>query len=146
LRNFRSAESPSKQAQPPSRHRRVGIAAESDGLMIALWGYEPLRHKNYAALEIGRDVINENDSWFIVIQPEETKTNTYLEFQIPEALREQFLNYLNLVRPRMLRIQGCKALWVSTEGRCAVIFSGWSRHNETYSQSSWYSGHAPRCP
>jgi hypothetical protein len=51
-----------------------------DGLMIALWGYVPLRHKNYAALEIGRDVINENDSWFIVIAPEETKTNTYLEF------------------------------------------------------------------
>ena len=87
-----------------------------DGLMIALWGYVPLRHKNYAALEIGRDVIKEEDSWVIVVPPEETKTNTYLEFQIPEALHEQFLNYLDLVRPRMLRVPGCKALWVSPKG------------------------------
>ena len=87
-----------------------------DGLMIALWGYVPLRHKNYAALEIGRDVIQENNSWFIVIPREETKTNTYLEFQIPEALHEQFLNYLNHVRPRMLRRVRCRALWVSPKG------------------------------
>ena len=87
-----------------------------DGLMIALWGYVPLRHKNYAALEIGSNVIEEGDHWFVVIPPEETKTNTYLEFQIPEALHGQFMNYLNLVRPRMIRIPGCKALWVSPKG------------------------------
>ena len=58
----------------------------------------------------------EEDSWVIVVPPEETKTNTHLEFQIPEALHEQFLNYLDLVRPRMLRVPGCKALWVSPKG------------------------------
>ncbi len=87
-----------------------------DGLMIALLGYVPLRHKNFAAIEIGRDLIKEGDHWFIVIPPEETKTKTYLEFQIPEDLRDEFVTYLNLVRPRMLRHVGCKALWVSPKG------------------------------
>ena len=87
-----------------------------DGLMIALLGYVPLRHKNFAALEIGRDLIKEDDHWFIVIPPAETKTRTYLEFQIPEVLRDQFSTYLNLVRPRMRRHSGCKALWVSPKG------------------------------
>jgi integrase len=87
-----------------------------DGLMIALLGYVPLRHKNFAAVEIGRDLIKEDDHWFIVIPPDETKTETYLEFQIPEVLQDQFLTYLNLVRPRMLRRVGCNALWVSPKG------------------------------
>jgi integrase len=87
-----------------------------DGLMIALLGYVPIRHKNIAALEIGRDVIKEDDRWFIVIPPEETKTRTYLEFQIPETLLNHFLTYLKLVRPRMLRRSGCNALWVSPRG------------------------------
>jgi integrase len=87
-----------------------------DGLMIALLGHVPLRHKNFAAIEIGSDLIKEDDHWFIVIPPEETKTMTYLEFQIPEVLRDQFSTYLDLVRPRMLRLPGCKALWVSPKG------------------------------
>jgi integrase len=87
-----------------------------DGLMIALLGYVPLRHKNFAAIEIGRDLINEGGCWFIVIPPEETKTKTYLEFQIPEVLRDRLSTYLKLVRPRMLGRAGCKALWVSPKG------------------------------
>ena len=87
-----------------------------DGLMIALLGYVPLRHKNFAAIEIGRDLIEEGDHWFIVIPPEETQTKTYLEFQIPEDLQDELATYLNLVRPRMLRRVGCRALWVSPKG------------------------------
>ena len=87
-----------------------------DGLIIALWGYVPLRHKNFAAIEIGRDLIKEDGNWSIVIPPEETKTKTYIEFAIPEELRERLSIYLNLVRPRMLRRPGSKALWVSPKG------------------------------
>jgi integrase len=87
-----------------------------DGLMIALMGYRPLRHKNFAAITIGRDLIKEDDNWFIVIPPEETKTKTDIEFEIPEELRERLSIYLSRVRPRMLRHPGCKALWVSPNG------------------------------
>jgi hypothetical protein len=84
--------------------------------MVAVLAHIPLRHKNFASLEIGRDVIKEDGKWSIVIPPEETKTRTYIDFQIPEDLRHQFLTYLTHVRPRMLRRPGCKALWVSAKG------------------------------
>jgi len=87
-----------------------------DGLMIALLAQVPLRPKNAAALEIGRDVINEDDNWSIVIPPEDTKTRTYLDFEIPESVRAEFAIYLTLIRPRMLRRRGCNALWVSPKG------------------------------
>jgi hypothetical protein len=87
-----------------------------DGFIIALWGYVPLRHKNFAAIEIGRDLIKEDGNWSIVILPEETKTKTYIEFAVPDELRERLSTYLNYVRPRMLRRSGCTALWVSPKG------------------------------
>jgi integrase/recombinase XerD len=87
-----------------------------DGLMIALLAQVPLRASNAAALEIGRDLINEDDNWSIVIRPEDTKTGTYLDFEIPESIRDEFVVYLSLVRPRMLRRPGCKSLWVSPKG------------------------------
>jgi integrase/recombinase XerD len=98
-----------------------------DGLMIALLAQIPLRHKNFAALEIGRDLIKEGDDWFIVIPPEETKTKTYLDFQIPESLRDQFSAYLNHIRPRMLRRPACKSLWVSPKGG-ALACTRFHRH------------------
>jgi integrase/recombinase XerD len=87
-----------------------------DGLMIALLAYAPLRHKNFAAIEIGRDLIKEDGNSFIVIPPEETKTKTYIEFEIPDELRERLSIYLNHVRPRMFRQLGCRALWISPKG------------------------------
>ena len=100
-------------------HQPIGLndaVRFRDGLMIALVAHVPLRHKNFAALEIGRDVIKEDGKWSIVIPPEETKTRTYIDFQIPEDLQHQFSTYLTHVRPRMLRRPGCKALWVSAKG------------------------------
>jgi len=87
-----------------------------DGLMIAFLAQIPLRHKNFAEIEIGRDLIKEENNWSIVIPPEETKTRTFLDFEIPESIRHQLVEYLNVVRPRMLRRPGCKALWVSPKG------------------------------
>ena len=55
-------------------------------------------------------------NWFVIIPPEETKTGTALEFEVPDELQERFAIYLDYVRPRMLRRAGCKALWVSPKG------------------------------
>lgn len=87
-----------------------------DGLIIALLAQVPLRPKNSVALEIGRDVIQEGGNWSIVIPPEKTKTRTYLDFEIPESIRDEFTTYLALVRPRILHCPGCKALWASPKG------------------------------
>ena len=75
--------------------------------MIALLAQVPLRPRNSAALEIDRDVIKEGDNWSIVISPDETKTRTYLDFEIPESIRGNFATYLARVRPRVLRHSGC---------------------------------------
>jgi len=63
-----------------------------DGLMIALWAFIPLRRKNFAALEIGRHLLREGDSWFVIIPREEAKTGTPIEFAVPESLE----SYLDL--------------------------------------------------
>jgi integrase len=86
-----------------------------DGLIIALFGYVPLRHKNMAALEIGRDVLKEGDTWSIVIPPEDNKTGVHIEFELPQLLLEPFSIYLSRVRLRMLR-RHSQALWVSPKG------------------------------
>jgi integrase len=87
-----------------------------DGLMIAFLGYIPLRHKNFAAIEIGRDLVKEGETWFIAIPPEDTKTKVGMDFPVPEILLPHLVTYLNHVRPRMLRRPGCSALWVSAKG------------------------------
>jgi integrase/recombinase XerD len=92
----------------------------------------PLRPSNGAAIEIGRDVIKEDDNWSIVIPPADTKTNTFLDFEIPESVRRQFEIYLTLVRPRMLRRPGCKALWVSPKGgplSYSAVWPVFARHS-----------------
>jgi integrase/recombinase XerD len=71
-----------------SPDKPISMAADAiryrDGVMIALLAQVPLRPRNAAALEIGRDVIKEGETWSIVIPPEDTKTKTYLDFEIPE--------------------------------------------------------------
>jgi integrase/recombinase XerD len=87
-----------------------------DGLMIALLAFIQPRHKNFAAIEIGRHLIKEGESWFIAIPPEDTKTKIGMDFPVPEILQPHLATYLDHVRPRMLRRPGCNALWVSAKG------------------------------
>jgi integrase/recombinase XerD len=87
-----------------------------DGLVIALLGFIPLRHKNFAAIEIGRDLVKEGESWFIAFSPADTKTNVPIDFRVPELLQRQLETYLDHARPRMLRRPACNALWVSAKG------------------------------
>jgi len=87
-----------------------------DGLMIALLAYIPLRLKNFVGLEIDKDLVKEGDKWFIIIPPEDNKTRTHLEFQIPDDLENEFSTYVDYVRPRLLRWLEYKALWVSSRG------------------------------
>jgi integrase/recombinase XerD len=87
-----------------------------DGLMIAVLGFIPARHKNFAAIQIGRDLVREGENWFIAIPPEDTKTKIPLDFEVPELLQPHLERYIDHVRPRMLRRPACNALWVSAKG------------------------------
>lgn len=87
-----------------------------DGLMIAVLGFIPARHKNFAAIQIGRDLVREGEKWFIAIPPEDTKTKIPLDFEVPKLLQPHLERYIDHVRPRMLRRPACNALWVSAKG------------------------------
>ena len=84
--------------------------------MIAVLGFIPARHKNFAAIQIGCDLVREGEKWFIAIPPEDTKTKIPLDFEVPELLQPYLETYLDHVRPRMLRRPACNALWVSAKG------------------------------
>jgi integrase len=87
-----------------------------DGLMIALLAFIPPRRKNLAALEIGRHLVREGDSWFIIIPREEMKTRKSAEYPVPEFLEQYLATYLDIVRPQMLRDPTCAALWLNSRG------------------------------
>jgi len=55
--------------------KMVDAVRYRDGFIIALWGYVPLRHKNSAAIEIGRDLIKGDGNWSIVIPSVAHRTN-----------------------------------------------------------------------
>ncbi len=119
---------------PTRRIRNSAAIAYRDGLMIALLAFIPLRRKNLAALEIGRHVIRNDKRWFIVVPRAETKTATYIEFEIPDMLVPYLKEYLDVVRPQMLRRASCAAIWVTFRGRplsyvtICKVFARLSRH------------------
>jgi integrase/recombinase XerD len=75
-----------------------------DGLMIVLLASIPIRRKNVAALEIGRHLVREGDSWSIIIPREEMKTRTPVEYTVPEFLHPYLATYLDIIRPQMVRV------------------------------------------
>ncbi len=102
---------------PPDAPIRTRDALEfRDGLMIALAGCIPIRRKNLAALEIGHQLVRENDCWFIIVPAEESKTKISMPYLVPEFLEPYLAHYLDVVRPTLLRDPTCPALWVSSKG------------------------------
>ena len=84
--------------------------------MIAWLAYMPVRHKNFAAIEIDHDLIKEGDQWVFIIPAEESKTKVPIDFEIPPELQDYLTYYLERVRPRLIRKAKCNALWVSAKG------------------------------
>jgi integrase/recombinase XerD len=96
-----------------------------DGLMIALLAFIPLRRKNLAAIEIGRHLVQDDDGWSIIIPGGETKTGAPIEFAIPKLLSPYLADYLDYMRPRMLKNSHCLALWVSPKGGALSYSAIW---------------------
>ncbi len=87
-----------------------------DGFMLAFLAFVPLRPKNLRAMDIGRQLIRERERWFVTIPPDETKTGTPIDFELPALLEAHLAVYLELARLRILRDNACAALWVSPKG------------------------------
>jgi integrase/recombinase XerD len=103
-----------------------------DGLMIALVAFIPLRRKNLAALEIGRHLVREGDSWFVIVSDKETKTRKLIDYPVPQLLEPYLATYLAIVRPQMRPRPTCAALWLNSRGGAlayAAIGDIFSRHS-----------------
>lgn len=105
--------------------REDGIRAavlHRDGLLIASTALLPLRRKNIASLELGRNLIRAGDGHSLVLDEAETKNGQPLELAWPEELSDALAGYLAVHRPLLAARRGRwsrsvgDALWVSGDG------------------------------
>src|SRR5690606_29968075 len=85
-----------------------------DGLMIAMLALCPIRLKNFASLEIGKQIHKVDDQWWIRLAGEETKTGRADERPLPAILTSIINQWIDIHRPRFLRPGA--SMWVSTAG------------------------------
>jgi integrase len=102
-----------------------------NGLMVALLALCPIRLKNFAALELGRTILNIHGAWWIVLPAAETKSRRRDERQVPPLLKDLMDRYVDRYRPILGAAEKLPArLWVSSpngrplcEARVAQILS-----------------------
>ncbi|MEQ1945178.1 site-specific integrase [Mesorhizobium sp. VNQ89] len=85
-----------------------------DGLMIAMLALCPIRLKNFASIQIGKQLRKIDDQWWIMLASEETKTGRADERPLPTILTPIIDQWIDTYRPAFLRPGD--ALWVSTAG------------------------------
>ena len=94
-----------------------------DGLMIALLSLCPIRLGNFAGLRIGRQICRIGDTWWIILEANETKSGRPDERPVPEILTEHIDRWLERWRPFFLK--PADAFWASTKGgRLAYTYVG----------------------
>jgi integrase len=86
-----------------------------DGLMVAMLALHPVRLKNFATLEIGRNFTNIDGWWWITLSAAETKEGRPDERRIDEAIAPSLSDYLSKHRPVLARKnRQSGALWLSS--------------------------------
>jgi integrase len=87
-----------------------------NGLMVALLACCPIRLKNFAALEIGRSIVDVKGDWWIVLAGSETKEARPDERPVPDFLNAEIDRYIETYRPMLARTEeGSSALWVTSD-------------------------------
>ena len=85
-----------------------------DGLMIAMLALCPIRLKNFASLQIGKQLRKIDDHWWITLTSEETKTGRADERPLPAILTPIIDQWIDTYRPGFLRPG--HSMWASTAG------------------------------
>jgi integrase len=90
-----------------------------DGLMVAMLALHPIRLKNFASLETGRNIVNIDGSWWIALSATETKERRPDERRIDDAIAPALSKYLMKYRPVLAgQSRASNALWLSSnDGR-----------------------------
>ena len=83
--------------------------------MIALLALCPVRLKNFSGLTLGKNFVNLDGSWWIVLRADETKERNPDERSIPKFLASSIDHYISTYRP-VFKYLG-QQLWAGSEGQ-----------------------------
>jgi integrase len=96
--------------------------------MVAMLAMHPIRLKNFADLEIGRNFVEIKGSWWIVLPASETKEGRPDERRIDDLLQPALDRYLKKYRPFLAGAdQSTKALWLSSNDGASMSYAGVER-------------------
>jgi site-specific recombinase XerD len=99
-----------------------------NGLMVALLAFCPIRLKNFAALEIGRTLVEVKGQWWIVLAAQETKENRADERPVDDILKPAIDRYINTFRPILAgRAAASSALWLSSNDGAPMSYNAVER-------------------
>lgn len=118
------------EAENSSTMSKLGQARQvRNGLMIAMLALHPIRLKNLAALEIGRDFVEIKGSWWIVLPASETKERRPDERRIDDLLKPALERYLTKYRPVLAERadMSTAALWLSSNDGRPMSYSAVER-------------------
>ena len=99
-----------------------------NGLMVAMLAMHPVRLKNFADLEVGRNFIEIKGSWWIALSASETKEGRPDERRIDDLLEPALDRYLKKYRPFLAGAdQSTRALWLSSNDGASMSYAGVER-------------------
>ena len=105
--------------------KRAQARQVRNGLMVAMLAMHPIRLKNFATLEIGRNFLEIKGSWWIVLSASETKEDRPDERRIDDLLEPALDRYLKKYRLWLAGAdQSTAALWLSSNDGNAMSYAG----------------------
>jgi integrase len=117
------------EAENSRKMSKLGRARQiRNGLMVTMLAMHPIRLKNFAALEIGRSLVEIKGSWWIVLSASETKESRPDERRIDDPLQPALDRYLKKYRPLLAGSNTPPlALWLSSNDGAPMSYSGVER-------------------
>jgi integrase len=117
------------EAENSRKMSKLGQARQvRNGLMVAMLAMHPIRLKNFAALEIGRNFVEIKGSWWIALSASETKEDRPDERRIDDLLQPALDRYLKKYRPLLAAaVQSTAAVWLSSNDGYPMTYDGVAR-------------------
>jgi site-specific recombinase XerD len=117
------------EAEDSRRMSKLGQARQvRNGLMLAMLAMHPIRLKNFAALEIGRSLVEIKGSLWIVLSGSETKEGRPDERRVDDLLQPALDRYLRKYRPALAGVRSAAAtLWLSSNDGNPMTYNGVAR-------------------
>lgn len=104
-----------KRAKLDAPHRE-GLVAYRDGLLITILASRGRRLRSMSLLRIGHEFIQRNGTYRVELEPHQVKNNKHDMFNLPDKLTPYIDQYLEVIRPALLRGRQSDALWIGKNG------------------------------